>query len=155
MDWKLLSRAVSAVLEVLGGNCPISVQEAILADILPSRPNGKPWRKFARLDCVTNLRVHLLCRLLKVVDVRVCQHFFFTFFFVHSFSSSNLRLLSVSICFADTWRAFIQESEARAFYGGPKSYSYPLHRDLPDGHLASKRAEASNTQNTQATIMII
>lgn len=26
-----------------------------------------------------------------------------------------------------------QESEARAFYGGPKSYSYPLHRDLPDG----------------------
>lgn len=25
------------------------------------------------------------------------------------------------------------ESEARAFYGGPKSYSYPLHRDLPDG----------------------
>jgi len=25
------------------------------------------------------------------------------------------------------------ESEARIFYGGPKSYSYPLHRDLPDG----------------------
>ena len=26
-----------------------------------------------------------------------------------------------------------EESEARIFYGGPKSYSYPLHRDLPDG----------------------
>ncbi|CAJ1339464.1 unnamed protein product [Effrenium voratum] len=25
------------------------------------------------------------------------------------------------------------ESETRLFYGGPKSYSYPLHRDLPDG----------------------
>eukprot|EP00913_Durusdinium_trenchii_P004688 g4353.t1 len=25
------------------------------------------------------------------------------------------------------------ESDARVFYGGPKSYSYPLHRDLPDG----------------------
>ncbi|CAK9075799.1 unnamed protein product [Durusdinium trenchii] len=24
------------------------------------------------------------------------------------------------------------ESDARVFYGGPKSYSYPLHRDLPD-----------------------
>lgn len=28
-----------------------------------------------------------------------------------------------------------EESEARIFYGGPKSYSYPLHRDLPDGSL--------------------